>query len=214
MSDNLEILAYKKDLKPICRYLDRQGLNVVMIDGPRGSGKTTLVEQLCKRNGYVYYKTWGYAQREVKFDPMGRTDTGLELPQATFFVLDFLSQVDPKQTVIADRCNLSAIVYQRSKYDNLHLQKYYVDLMRSSKACILYITATPREITSRRILRKNEDELRIHEKGYKEAFDQVLEDCTSYSYAYNLMQKAGLVVASRFKLVTGTVLLLSPKDPQ
>lgn len=168
--------------------------NNILIDGPRGSGKTYLCDaalNLCSSIGNAkYYKTWSYDQKNIRHK---LNSIGLELPQGSFFVLDFLAQVELKFPLIIDRSFLSSLNYQASKFQpNVELHKYYVQLLRASKSCIFFLDTDRGVILSRRVNRGEIDEERLCAIPFVDASKLVDADCSSYQRGLTLLCEAGL----------------------
>lgn len=189
----------------LLRFLQENNFRVVIIEGPRGVGKTTLSDELLKYTSLVYYKTWGREQKWLRHTMS--SDYGLDLPQGTYFVLDFIKQVPLAQPVLADRGNISALAYQRELPigNNRDLHKYYVDLMRDTHSVLLYLTGPEDVILSRRVSREREDEFSLHTMNNAEALHRVKSDSELYEDSIRRMTSAGLVSLDEFDLGEGCV---------
>ena len=187
----------------LCSFLKKNAFKVVMVEGPRGIGKTTLCGQLIEALDLAYYKTWGDEQRTVRGDMQSRL--GLDLPQGTYFVLDLARQVSFSRPIIADRCNLSALVYQRdTKYGtNAELHSYYASLMRESRSVILALTGPEDVIVDRRVGRGVNDEFRLYEVEGAAALLEVRRDSQLYKEALCRMSYAGVEAVAIFELDDG-----------
>lgn len=192
-----------RKMHELCQFVEMNRFGVVMVEGPRGSGKTTLCQWLFEKSDVGFYKTWGGSQRYIKENI--QRDFGLELPQGTYFALDFVRQVKLSHAVIADRGNLSALVYQRTlNYgSNPELDKYYVTLMEESRSVLLVISGPPEVIWDRRISRKDDDEFKLHKTKPTEAMAAVARDCEMYEEATSRMVDAGLIEVCSFELAEG-----------
>ncbi len=166
--------------------------NVILVDGPRGVGKSTIVDRMCSTPGYQYYKTWGSDQRSVR---LLHENAILDLPQATFFVLDYLRQIPSDRCVVCDRGNVSAMVYQAPRYGSIStvLHNYYADLMRSTRAMLLFLDAPVDTLVSRRRARRGLDEDALYLMSMREARRVVVRDRAAYRVALLMMRTAGLV---------------------
>ena len=182
----------------LLQWLQRGDFRLVIVEGARGSGKSTLIKRLLDRTSMVYYKTWGDSQKWSRHDLAKRL--GLELPQATYFVLDFLKQVDTKYPVLADRGNLSALAYQKDRWlftederrRKLEVHQYYVGLMREVRACLLFLSVDEDELVYRRVGRGAEDEQHLHMQPAGVARRTVQKDIDDYNEALDAMIAAGL----------------------
>lgn len=178
------------ELSRLLSYLKTCEFNIIMVEGIRGVGKSTFTEELLSRTSFTYYKTWGRDQKNSRFL---LEEKGLELPQGTYFVLDFLSQVRLSDPVVADRSILSALAYQMSKYiSKKYLHQYYVRLMRSSRACIAVLDSSREVVLRRRVGRKSEDEHNLAGMDEERARSIVQQDCWLYNRATQAMVSAGL----------------------
>lgn len=186
-----------------------ENFNLIMIEGVRGSGKTTLTNYLMETGKYAFYKTWGPDQRNLR---AAHEKMGLELPQGTFFILDFISQIAPTIPIIADRGNMSGIAYQRKKFFDVMLQSYYVRLMREADSCILFVNGPPADIAARRVERKDDDEFDLYTKELDQVHKEVQEDHDLYIDAYRLMLRVGLEEGPHFPLKGSTVTPLYPRE--
>lgn len=175
----------------LLRYLQRNEFRIVMVEGPRGSGKTTFIDNVLKRTDFQFYKTWGRDQKNAKEDI---SDYGLALPQGTYFVLDLLAQIDISHPIIADRGNLSALAYQRAIYTSSvrKLYEYYVDLMVRSRALMLVINTPEETILQRRVARRDNDEQKLYRWDIDKARGFVRDDIRLYEDACCTMASAGL----------------------
>lgn len=207
MGENVSSLSsvqFKGVVEPefdeLVEFIQTNDFNIVIVEGPRGSGKTTLCAKLLQATDLIYYKTWGGQQSGIR-EQMQET-LNLDLPQGTYFVLDFLRQVPPIRTVLADRGNLSAIAYQRElPYStNSKLHEYYVGLMRESKALLLELTVLEDTLLKRRLQRAEQDELRLYNLEAAKARAKVKADCDIYEEALDKMIAAGLEEAASFEL--------------
>lgn len=192
------------EFEELVEFLKLNKFNVVIVEGPRGSGKTTFCTRLLSSMDLVYYKTWGGNQSDVR--NMMQQELSLDLPQGTYFVLDFVRQVETKIPVLADRGNLSAMAYQRELPwgSNNKLHEYYVDLMEQSGAVLLTLTASVDEILRRRINRAEQDEFRLHRLDEKSARSWVTHDCEIYEESTDRMVRAGLREVESFDIGGGT----------
>jgi len=164
-----------------------------MVEGVRGVGKSSFVRKLLEHTSFVYYKTWGPQQKKDRF---GLIKKGLDLPQGTYFVLDFLAQVKTTKPVLADRAALTTLAYQRERFiEARDLHQYYVDLMKRSKAVILLLEASEEEVLKRRLGREDEDEHCLHKRPIESARAIVREDFLLYDDAMAALTRAGLVEA-------------------
>lgn len=193
------------EFNALCNFLQRNEFKVVIVEGPRGVGKTTFCDSLLNVTDLIYYKTWGGQQKWLR---RGMQDTlNLDLPQGTYFVLDFVKQVQLTRPVLSDRGNLSALAYQRDLPYGLNneLHEYYVQLMQDSRAVMLVLTGPEDVILSRRIARKEEDEFKLHEMSLERARSKVHVDCEVYEEATDKMCAAGLYNHASFDLGEGCV---------
>ena len=190
-------------INALYKFLQLNDFRVVIVEGPRGVGKTTFCNNLLNSSDLVYYKTWGSEQRDVRHSM--QDDLNLDLPQGTYFVLDFLAQVEPKYPVLADRGNLSAIAYQHDlPYGtNTELHKYYVRLMKSSRAILLLLEGPEEVLLRRRINRAEKDEFNLHEMPKGMARRKVQKDSEIYSAAIDKMIAVGLEEVAVFELDEG-----------
>lgn len=192
----------------LLRFLQDNQFKVILVEGPRGCGKTTFVNRLLDHTTLQYYKTWGKDQRTDRFK---YADLGLELPQATFFVLDFLSQVQlPDSGVLCDRANLSAVVYQWKKYRNSSLQTYYLELMKRSSSLLLYLDADPEELYRRRVSRKD-DEQGINTMELERGRAIVIKDWAEYHEGLSFLCGSGLTEIFSLELGSTTCYGYIPK---
>lgn len=191
----------------LLKFLQLNNFKLVILEGPRGSGKTTLCDKLLATTDLMYYKTWGSEQKWVRHEMQGRLN--LDLPQGTYFVLDFLKQVSDglSRPILADRGNISALAYQRElPYGkNKELHKYYVQLMKESRAAMLVLSAPASVILQRRIGRGEKDEQKLHKASIDIAQREVAHDLALYSDAIDLMMDAGLEEVSMFEIGDGNV---------
>ncbi len=173
----------------LLRFLQANNFRIVMVDGPRGTGKSTLVDRLLHHTDMVYYKTWGKDQKE---DRLKYEELGLDLPQGTFFILDYLRQIVPKQTILADRGNLSGLAYQRDRFYSVNLQRHYADLMLGSRAALLLLDAPLEVVVERRRERAEQDEQRLDKLHCDHAAKIVQADLNDYQEAIELMLRVKL----------------------
>ncbi len=174
-------------------WILKNRIRVVLVEGPRGSGKTTLCKKLVK-NYMTYYKTWGEDQKNQITELQG---LGLDLPQGTYFVLDFLSQVSTNRIVVCDRGNLSTLVYQKEFWETKSLQTYYVDLMRRSNACLLYLDVTKEELIKRRTERQDDIDFFTN---ILQSELLVTKDKNGYDIALDFVIASGLVEDDVFEI--------------
>lgn len=190
----------------LLRFLQNNAFNVVILEGPRGSGKTTCCKLLLERSDLLYYKTWGTEQKWIRGDMQDKLN--LDLPQGTYFVLDFIKQARAalSRPILADRGNISAIAYQRElPYgQNAELRKYYVNLMRDSGAIFLYLTAPVDTIVARRVGRGDQDEQFLYKRTAAYARRIVEHDVNLYASSVDMMLDAGLDEVAQFELGGGT----------
>lgn len=184
----------------LCKFIQGNEFRVVIVEGPRGVGKTTFCNNILQRSNLSFYKTWGVEQKWLRHDMQRKYD--LDLPQATYFVLDFVAQVPLAKQVLADRGNLSAVVYQREfPYGtNSDLRKYYVDLMRRTHSVLLYLEGPDEVLLSRRISRLDEDEEKLYTLPRDSARSRVRSDIEGYDEGLEKMIAAGLHEAASFEL--------------
>jgi len=201
-------------LGDLLRFLQRNGFKLVILEGPRGAGKTTCCERLLASSDLLYYKTWGSEQKWIRDDMQRKLN--LDLPQGTYFVLDFIKQAKSvlKRPILADRGNLSAIAYQRElPYgQNTELRKYYVQLMRDSEAVLLYLSAPVDVLISRRVGRKEEDEQKLHTASAGLVRRTIEHDVRLYESSLDLMVKSGLEDVDEFDLNGTTCTCFVPTD--
>jgi len=201
------------ELSKLLKYLQGKSYRILMVEGPRGSGKSTLINNLLSHTNMVYYKTWGPDQKNVRHELI---DLGLDLPQATYFVLDLLTQVETTKPILADRGNLSAIAYQRQQYlfgcpEELH--KYYVGLMKQVHAAILYLDVDSEVLIDRRVGRKDEDEFHLHKEPIARVEREVGLDLIFYEDAVALMKKLGCTVSDPYEIAEGACCyVIAPKE--
>lgn len=206
----------------LCKFVQDNDFNVVMVEGPRGVGKTTFCNRLLETTRLVYYKTWGSEQKWLRHQMQEKFN--LDLPQGTYFVLDFVKQVPLAAPVLADRGNISALAYQRElPYGtNSELHKYYVRLMKESNAIMLVLSGPEDVLLRRRIKRGAEDEFALHKMTEEHARVKVQVDCGYYEEAVDKMINAGLEEVASFDMDEGCLctayaakgmnLLLPPED--
>lgn len=191
-----------RELNRLLKFLQRNTFQAVIVEGPRGSGKTTLVDKLLSATDMVYYKTWGENQKWTWRDMQEKMQ--LDLPQGTYFVLDCIAQIAPalSRPLLFDRGNLSAISYQRTlpwgRNNDLH--KYYVELMLRSKACMLVMDAPVDTLLDRRIRRGEKDEQKLYQLDPANARKIVEQDDSIYGESVETMIQAGLEEAEHFEL--------------
>lgn len=195
----------KPEFPELCEFIEDNKFKVVIVEGPRGVGKTTFCGRLLDDTELVYYKTWGTEQKLLRCR-MERS-LSLDLPQGTYFVLDFVKQIPLVSPVLADRGNLSAIAYQCDlPYGtNSKLHEYYVSLMRDSRTLLLNLTGPEDKILQRRIGRAGEDESRLYELPLSVAKEKVRKDCERYWAAIDKMVTAGLDEVGTFELEEGFI---------
>ncbi len=203
--------ADEKEFGYLLRFLQLNKFNVIMVEGQRGVGKTSFVNRLLASTNIKYYKTWGKGQKSDRF---AMTELGLDLPQATYFILDYLTQIPPSTVVVCDRAVLSALAYQSRQYlfgkSNLH--KYYVELMESSNSVMLLLETDEKEIVSRRIKRGVDDEQKLCTLSDISAERYVKKDSNDYARAIEAMEKAGLKCAVTYELDAALCNCYVPSD--
>ena len=182
--------------------------NVLMVEGVRGVGKSSFCNTLLRHTDADMYKTWGANQRTNREQ---YTSLGLDLPQGTYFVLDYLAQVRPEKPVLVDRCILSALAYQRDRFlSRKDLHEYYVGLMRDAGACILYLECSVGLVYRRRRWRVD-DEMRSLGDEALEA--ECFRDKNLYDDAVRAMLDAGLHSIGKYSVSTEvTATLLGAKS--
>lgn len=153
------------------------------MDGPRGSGKSTLCKELVSVTRMAYYKTWGEGQRTERHK---LESLGLNLIQGGFFALDFLTQVKPERSVVIDRSFLSSMTYQMWKDPSAC--DYYGRLLRKVPAALLVLSAPNDVIYDRRVTRNDEffSEQVIDEVERRELIDS---DVVGYSESCSYLVK-------------------------
>ncbi len=191
------------EFNALCNFIQSNKFKIVIVEGPRGVGKTTFCKNLLEASDMVLYKTWGGEQKLVRHEM--RDKLNLDLPQGTYFILDFLRQVDLPRPILADRGNLSALAYQRElPYGtNSELHKYYAGLMKESRALMLVLTGPEDVILRRRIDRGEEDENKLYKLDLWKAMDLVVIDSEVYDQAVDKMIKAGLEETAIFDMGEG-----------
>lgn len=191
----------------LLKFLQLNYFKLIILEGPRGSGKTTLCKKLLEATDLIYYKTWGNEQKWIRHEMQGRLN--LDLPQGTYFALDFIKQVSAgmSRPVLADRGNISALAYQRElPYGkNQELHKYYVQLMRDTRAAMLVLSAPAHVILKRRIDRGEQDEQKLYKTTLDSAKREVAHDLSLYSDAVEMMCDAGLEEVAMFEIGDSTV---------
>lgn len=190
------------DFNHLCNFLQRNQFKVVIVEGPRGIGKTTFVENLLKQTNMIHYKTWGGDQKWIRHDMQNQ---GLTLPQGTYFVLDFIRQVEITRPVLADRGNLSGVVYQHDQpySTNQKLLEYYVSLMDECSTVMLYLTGPVDVLLKRRTRRTSQDEQGLDKVDPQKAREIVEKDVGDYEVGLNKMILAGLTSIGTYNLDEG-----------
>lgn len=182
----------------LLRFLQDNAFRMVLVEGSRGVGKSTFINKLQECTSFEYYKTWGRNQRNERHK-LG--ESGLDITQGTYFILDFISQVCPFGPVISDRGNLSALVYQYANYYEAHeLHTYYASLMLRSKSVLLVLDAPVDMVLARRVGRKEDDEQRLYIWPPESAKAIVEKDCRMYDAAVRKMLNAGMKLCATFEL--------------
>lgn len=186
----------------LLKWLQAQDFRVVILEGARGVGKTTLCDRLLKNTDLAFYKTWGRDQRTER---TRLQSLGLDLTQGAFFALDVFRQVETKHPVLVDRCILSSIRYQADFWEErVAAHDYYISLMRETRAVLLYLECYYVEVARRRIARGEGDEQRLDLLDPREARRIVNEDLSRYDTAIEILKKAGLQEQQTFDLGGGT----------
>lgn len=187
----------------LCRWLQENAFRLVIVEGPRGVGKTTFCDNLIKCSDLIYYKTWGRNQKWHRHEM--QENLHLVLPQGTYFVLDFVAQTQLAQPVLADRGNLSALVYQRDEVwgQNKNLREYYSDLMHDCRAVTLVLSGPEEVLTRRRVGRTTDDEQSLHLMTERERKARVLDDIYYYEKAVSSMLRSGWKEVGIFQLDEG-----------
>lgn len=185
-----ENLREGNSLPDLLQFLHSRKPGAIILEGPRGSGKTTLARTIAEAVPVYMYKTWGMNQRE---DRAKLISLGLDLPQGAYFALDFLSQIKVDRPILIDRTILSAIVYQYNLWGDKHdLHKYYVSLMKRCDAVLLYLEVELLELARRRVSRKFDDEQKLCIYSEEDARRIVRQDIDSYDFGLTIFQRAGL----------------------
>lgn len=183
-------------------FLQANDFRVVIVEGPRGCGKTTFCQRLLTMTDLTYYKTWGREQKLVRHEMSSKFN--LDLPQGTYFALDLLAQVKTVTPVLVDRGNISAIAYQRElPYgQNRELHKYYVGLMKQAHAVLVVLQGTTNGIVQRRVSRGEDDEQKLY-KTPEHAHRIVEVDVSAYEESIDKMIDAGLKEVLTIDLAEG-----------
>jgi len=191
-------------INALCNFLQRNEFQVVIVEGPRGVGKSTFCGRLLSQSDLVFYKTWGLEQRDIYREM--RT-LSLDLPQGTYFVLDFIKQIDLAHPILADRGNLSALAYQKDQPygTNSLLHQYYVKLMHECHAVLLVLMGPEDVILNRRLRRRVGDEQKVYLMPPGLAVHTVQRDVEDYSNAVETMVRAGLHSVASFGMDEGCV---------
>lgn len=206
------------EFNTLLQLLQDNHYNVVILEGPRGVGKTTLCNKILDATNLVYYKTWGGNQKWLRHEMQEKLN--LDLPQGTYFVLDFIRQASLSRPVLADRGNISAIAYQSNQVygTNKYLHEYYANLMVQARAVVLSLSGPPDTIYSRRLSRQSEDEQHLHLKSREEGFSIVEKDIEDYDRAVSAMMGPKLLKqAAMFEMDEGCecwVLVPYSDDPK
>ena len=201
----------------LLRFLQLNDFRVVIIEGPRGSGKTTCCTRLLERSDLLYYKTWGSEQKWIRAQM--QSSFKLDLPQGCYFALDFIKQALPaiSRPILMDRGNISALAYQREFTwgSNKDLRVYYVDLMKSCSACLLVMSTPVSSILERRVARGDGDEQRLHALPVHQAESIVSRDVRVYEESVDDMCTAGLDEVALFDVGGATTCTCYvPKDTE
>lgn len=189
-------MAQSEDLisqfNSLLAFVQKNNFRVVIVEGPRGCGKTTFCHRLLTMTDLVYYKTWGGEQKWVRHEMS--ESLNLDLPQGTYFVLDFLAQIHTRHPVLADRGNLSALAYQRTLPwgQNRELHKYYCGLMQQCNAVMLVLEGSLETLVRRRMGRGEEDEEKLYQHSVDFVRPKVQRDIDTYADAVDRMLEAGL----------------------
>lgn len=102
------------DLPDLANFITLVRADVVLVDGPRGAGKTEVIDQLCELlpRAARYEAAAHHGEvHEITRAILG-PHHGLDVGQARLGALDFLEQVPVEGVVVFDRSPLSSVVYE------------------------------------------------------------------------------------------------------
>lgn len=135
---------------------------IIILEGPDGSGKTTLAEQLHKQTGYMLLHR------------SHSTDTG-----ATSLFDEYAQVIRSGKNCIMDRSWYSEMVYgpiMRDKSIICYPQMYELERLAAKNGAILIHCTAPENVLWKRCLRRGEDYVTKRDTFHKicDGFDELM----------------------------------------
>jgi len=123
---------------------------IIILEGPDGSGKTTLAKQIARQTGYTYEHRSKPENEEEKARMMG----------------EYIQMCKSKQNIIVDRCWYSEMVYGKVMRDQSYIdypQMYELERMLAKNGAIIIYCTAPTAALWMRATKRGEDYITCRE---------------------------------------------------
>jgi thymidylate kinase len=142
---------------------------IIILEGPDGSGKTTLAQQISRQTGYLLLHR---SQPKSEEDKKRMMD-------------EYIQVIKANKNCIMDRSWYSEMVYGPVMRDDsviTYPQMYELERMLSKNGALLIYCTAPESVLWKRCLRRGEDYITKHEDFSQicKGFDELMYDVPHY----------------------------------